>query len=188
MNKILDQNDKSLIEEKLDSRDIYNGKLLHVKSDTVRLPNGDTAVREWIKHPGAAAVAPCLENGNVLLVRQYRYPVHQVTLEIPAGKLDAAGEDPLVCAKRELSEETGYNAQNWQKLTTIATTFGFSDEYIHLYVATDLTPGKQHPDDDEFINTVQVPLVDAIAMINDGTIIDAKTIVALLMTANLKLK
>ena len=111
-----------------------------------------------------------------------------MTLEIPAGKLDAAGEDPLICAKRELSEETGYEAKDWQKITTIATTVGFSDEYIHLYVAANLTPGKQHPDDDEFINAVKVPLVDALAMINDGTIIDAKTIVALLMTANLKLR
>ena len=188
MKNIIDQNDKSLIEEKIDSRDIYDGKLLHVKCDRVKLPNGAEAEREWIKHPGAAAVVPCFDDGSVLLVRQYRYPVRQVTLEIPAGKLDAAGEDPMECAKRELSEETGYDAAEWQKLTTIATTVGFSDEYIHLYVATDLTPGKQHPDADEFINSVRVPLVDAIAMINDGTIIDVKTIIAILMTAHRKLR
>ena len=188
MKKYLNQTDKTLIEEKIDSRDIFDGKLLHVKSDTVKLPNGEEAVREWIKHPGAAAVVPCTSDGSVLLVRQYRYPVGQITLEVPAGKLDAVGEDPLVCAKRELSEETGYGAKHWQKLTTIATTVGFSDEYIHLYAAHDLTAGKQHPDADEFINTVKVPLVDALAMINDGTIIDAKTIISLLMTANLKLK
>ena len=183
MTNIIDQNDKSLIEEKIDSRDIFDGKLLHVKSDRVMLPSGVEAVREWIKHPGAAAVVPRFADGNVLLVRQYRYPVHKVTLEIPAGKLDLEGEDPLNCAKRELSEETGYEAAKWRKLTVIATTVGFSDEYIHLYEATELTPGKQHPDDDEFINSVKVKLDDAIAMIYDGTIIDAKTIVALLMAA-----
>ena len=188
MTNIIDQNDKSLIEEKIDSRDIYDGKLLHVKSDRVMLPSGNEAVREWIKHPGAAAVVPCLDDGRIVLVRQYRYPVHQVTLEIPAGKLDAEGEDPLECAKRELSEETGYEAASWQKLTTIATTVGFSDEYIHLYTAKNLTPGKKHPDDDEFINAVKVKFADAIAMINDGTIIDAKTIIALLMANSLQQK
>ena len=174
---------KDLIEDKIDSRDIYDGKLLHVKCDRVKLPDGKEAMREWIKHPGAAAVVPLFADGNILMVRQFRYPVDSVTLEIPAGKLDAQGEDPLICAKRELSEETGYSANAWEKLTTIATTVGFSDEYIHLYLAKDLAPGKQHPDSDEFINAVKMPLKEAVDMIYRGEIIDAKTIIAILMTA-----
>ncbi|WP_407397764.1 NUDIX domain-containing protein, partial [Anaerovibrio sp.] len=97
---------EDLIETKLDSENIYDGYLLHIKKDKVRLPNGGEAYREWVKHPGAAAVIPYTDQGEVILVRQYRYPIDEVTLEIPAGKLDAAGEDPLECAKRELSEET----------------------------------------------------------------------------------
>ncbi len=177
----IDRQDKSLIEEKIDSTDIFDGHLLHVKSDRVRLPNGHEAVREWIKHPGAAAVVPYFDNGDVLLVKQYRYPVGQITLEIPAGKLDAPGEDPKDCALRELSEETGYSAATIEKLGMIATTVGFSDEYIHLYAAKNLQRGEQHPDDDEFINALRMPFAEALTMIKDGRIIDAKSIIALLM-------
>ena len=101
----------------------------------MRLPNGKEGVREWVRHPGAAAVLPLLPDGNVILVRQYRHPIGKVTLEVPAGKLDAEGEDPLHCARRELSEETGYTAEQYDKLTTIATTVGFSNEYINLYLS-----------------------------------------------------
>ena len=136
---------------------------------------------EWIHHPGAAAVLPVLPNGNVILVRQFRYPIGQVTLEVPAGKLDAVGEDPLHCAQRELSEETGYTAERYEKLTTIATTVGFSNEYIHLYLARDLTVGAQHTDADEFVNVVSMPFSDALAMVGSGEIIDAKTMISLMM-------
>ena len=145
------------------------------------LPNGKRAVREWIRHPGAAAVLPVLPNGNVILVRQYRYPIEQVTLEVPAGKLDVEGEDPLHCARRELSEETGYTAKQYEKLTTIATTVGFSNEYIHLYLARNLSAGSQHTDEDEFVNVVQIPLSEALERIKTGEIIDAKTIISLMM-------
>lgn len=174
-------NDKDLIEEKISSEDVFDGVLLHVKRDTVKLPNGDTSTREWIKHQGAAAVLPILPNGDIILVKQYRYPIGKVTLEIPAGKLDSPDEEPLVCATRELSEETGYTAANYQKLTTLATTVGFSNEYIHIYLATGLTSGKQHTDDDEFINVVTMPLSEAMAMIDNGTIYDAKSVTAILM-------
>ena len=172
---------EDLLEKKLRSENIYDGVLLHVRRDTVTLPNGREAVREWVRHPGASAVLPVLEDGTVLLVRQYRYPVDRVTLEIPAGKLDSPKEDPLVCAVRELSEETGYTAKHWEKLTTIGTTVGFSNEYIHLYLARELSVGAQHTDEDEFVNVVQMPFSDALAMVKSGEIIDSKTIISLMM-------
>ena len=174
-------NDENLIEKKLSSEDIFDGVLLHVKRDRVELPNGHEAVREWIKHPGASAVIPLLPDGNIILVKQYRYPVGRVTLEIPAGKLDKPDEDPIDCAIRELSEETGYSAEKMWKLTAIATTVGFSNEWIHIYAATNLTKGKQHPDDDEFINYVKMPLEEAVDMVKRGEIFDAKSAVGILL-------
>ena len=156
---------------------------MHVFKDTVELPNGNKATREWIKHPGASSVIPLLPDNQIILVRQYRYPVAQVTLEVPAGKLDKAGEDPLICARRELSEETGYTAGKIWKLTTIATTVGFSNEVIHLYAASDLKPGKIHPDDDEFINVVKMPLTAALQLVETGKIIDPKSIISILLLA-----
>ncbi len=180
---LIDNDDKNLIEKKISSTSVFDGCLLHVFKDDIELPNGNKAVREWIKHPGASAVIPLLPNGQIILVRQYRYPVAQVTLEVPAGKLDKEGEDPLECAKRELSEETGYTAEKIWKLTTIATTVGFSNEFIHLYAATDLKSGRQHTDDDEFINVVKMPLSDAVKLVEDGKIIDCKSIISILMLA-----
>lgn len=177
------QNDKNLIETLQSSEDIFQGTLLHVKRDSVLLPNGKTSTREWICHPGASAVVPLLPNGDIIFVRQYRHPIGEVTLEIPAGKLDAVGEDSLVCAKRELSEETGYTADTFLPLTTIATTVGFSNERIHIYLAQGLKAGTQHTDEDEFINVVNVPLPEAVQMTKDGRIVDAKSMVGILMTA-----
>ncbi len=175
--------DEDLIEKELTSEAVFDGVLLHVRKDTVELPNGHEATREWIKHPGASSVIPVLPDGKLLFVRQYRYPIRQVTLEVPAGKLDAPDEDPLYCAERELSEETGYTAGKIRKLTTIATTVGFSNEKIHLYAAEDLKPGKQHTDPDEFINLVEVSLEEALEMVRDGRIVDAKSVVSVLMLA-----
>ena len=175
--------DENLIEKKISSEDIFDGVLLHVKRDMVELPNGHKSTREWIKHPGASAVVPILPNGNIILVKQFRYPVNKVTIEIPAGKLDSEGEDPLICAERELSEETGFTAGKIRKLTSIATTVGFSNEWIHLYVAEDLKPGKQHTDEDEFINCLKVPIKDALQMIDEGKIFDAKSVIAILLVA-----
>ena len=165
---------EDLLEKKLRSENIYDGVLLHVRRDTVTLPNGREAVREWVRHPGASAVLPVFEDGTVLLVRQYRYPVDRVTLEIPAGKLDSP---------KELSEETGYTAKHWEKLTTIGTTVGFSNEYIHIYAAHDLQAGEQHTDDDEFIHVVKMPLEEAVERVKAGEIFDAKSVTAILMTA-----
>ena len=180
---LIDNEDKNLVEKKISSAAIFDGVLLHVRKDEVELPNGHRATREWIEHPGASAIIPLLPDNQIILVRQFRYPVGKVTLEIPAGKLDVAGEDPIECAKRELSEETGYTAGKFWKLTTIATTVGFTDEYIHLYAATDLTAGKIHPDSDEFINAVKVPLTAAVQMVESGKIFDAKSAVAILLLA-----
>ena len=173
--------DEDLIETKISSEAVYDGNLLHVKRDTVRLPDGNTSVREWITHPGASAVIPLLPDGRVVLVRQYRYPVQAVTLEIPAGKLDSAGEDPLECAKRELKEETGYTAEKYTMLTKVATTVGFSNEFIHIYAAEELAAGEQCPDEDEFINTVKVPLAEAVRMVEEGKIYDAKSVTSILL-------
>ena len=173
--------DEDLIETKISSEDVYDGVLLHVKKDTVKLPNGKEATREWIRHPGAASVIPLLPDGRIVLVRQYRYPVQKVTLEVPAGKLDSPDEDPLDCAVRELKEETGYPAGKIEKLTMIATTVGFSNEKIYLYAAQDLSAGEQCPDEDEFINTVKVPLAEAVRMVEEGKIYDAKSVTSILL-------
>ena len=179
----IDDDDKNLVEKKISSEKVFDGVLLHVFKDKVELPNGHKAVREWIRHPGASAVIPLLPDNQIILVRQFRYPVGQVTLEVPAGKLDKVGEDPIECAKRELSEETGYTAGKFWKLTTIATTVGFSNEYIHLYAASDLTAGDLHPDSDEFINVVKIPLTAALQMVESGKIFDAKSAVSILLLA-----
>ena len=180
--------DLDLIETKISSENIYDGTLLHVKKDKVELPNGDISYREWIKHPGASAVIPVTDNKEIILVRQYRYPIQSLTMEIPAGKLDVAGEDPLECAKRELEEETGYSAQEYQFLTKLATTVGFSDEFIYIYAARGLKAGQQHTDEDEFINVVTVPLAKAVEMVHSGEILDGKSVVAILMLQNMLAK
>ena len=185
----LDKNmgkDADLIEEKVSSEDVFDGNLPHVKKDTVRLPNGNIAYREWIKHPGASAVVPVTPEGRLIFVRQYRYPIQQVTLEIPAGKLDAEGEDPLDCARRELSEETGYQAEKYTFLTKLATTVGFSNEFIYIYAAEGLTAGRQHPDEDEFINVCTLTMDEAMAKIRSGEICDAKSVTAVLLLRDLQ--
>ena len=178
--------DADLIEKKVSSEDVFDGCLLHVKKDTVKLPNGNIAYREWIKHPGASAVLPVTPEGRLIFVRQYRYPIQQVTLEIPAGKLDAEGEDPLACAKRELSEETGYQAEKYTFLTKLATTVGFSNEFIYIYAAEGLTAGRQHPDEDEFINVCTLTMDEAMAKVRSGEICDAKSITAVLLLRELQ--
>jgi len=179
---LIDNDDKNLVEKKISSENVFDGVLLHVRKDEVELPNGHKSTREWIKHPGASSVIPLLPDNQIILVKQYRYPMGCVTLEVPAGKLDG-DEDPIICAERELSEETGYTAEKIWKLTTIATTVGFSNEVIHLYAATNLTAGKQHPDEDEFINTVKIPLTAAVQMVESGKIIDCKSIISILLLA-----
>lgn len=172
--------DEDLIEKTVSSEIGYKGNFLTLKKDIALLPNGHKAGREYIVHPGASAIVALTADGSLILEKQYRYPIKSLTLEIPAGKRDG-DEDPLVCAKREFAEETGYEALSWTKIGSIATTVGFSDEIIHLFLAKDLKEGSQHTDEDEFINIVQIPFNEVISMIKSGEITDAKTICAVMM-------
>lgn len=171
---------ENLQEKRVDSKLIFKGKILTLKYDTVVLPNGAESTREIIEHPGAVAVVPIANDGRIVLVRQYRYPIGQVMLEIPAGKLDQ-GEQPDACARRELAEETGYIAEELTKMTSIYTTPGFTDEIIHIYVAKNLTMTEQHPDEDEFINVELFTKSQLKEMIANGTICDAKSLIGLFM-------
>jgi ADP-ribose pyrophosphatase len=171
---------ETLTEKFINSKQVFNGNLLKVYSDEVELPNGHKAGREIIRHPGAVAIVPILNDGRIVMVRQYRYPIADTLLEIPAGKLDP-GEKPTDCAVRELSEETGYVAHTLKKLTAIVTTPGFTDEVIHLYLAKDLEMTKQHTDEDEFINLEMYTKEELRVMIDNGSLSDAKTLVGLML-------
>ena len=177
-------NDQAIIEKRVDCARVFDGIILHVDHMTYQLPNGQLAKRECARHIGASAIVPVDAEGNVYLVRQFRACIDQVLLEIPAGKLDYAGEDRLEAAKRELREETGLTAKSWTFLTDIFTSPGFSDERISLYLARELEAGESHPDDDEFLNLVRLPLSEVLAMIARGEVNDAKTVSAVLMAAN----
>ncbi len=175
----------NIAETTVDSKRVFDGLILHIDHITNRLPNGKTAAREVARHVGASAVVPVDGEGNVWLVRQFRAPIDRVLLEIPAGKLDYRGEDRLQAAKRELAEETGLTAASWTHLADIVTTPGFSDEKISLYLARELSPGESHPDDDEFLNVVRMPLKDLVDSIMRGEVSDAKTVCAVMMAWNL---
>ena len=164
-----------------ESETIYDGKILHVERWQVTCPNGRSATREIVVHKGAAAVVPVYPDGTTLLVRQQRVAVDRITLEIPAGKLDSVSEDPLDCAVRELEEETGLRAGRMTLLTSLLTTPGFCTEKIAIYLAQDLSQGQTHPDEDEFLDLVRMPLEEAVAKIMRGEIRDSKTICGLLM-------
>ena len=157
---------------------VFTGKLLQVEKDEVRLPNGSTATREYIRHPGAVGIVPILEDGRIVLVKQCRYALGTVMWEIPAGKLDHGAEDPLDCAMRELSVETGYEAEQWTHLVDIATTPGFTDEVIHLYRAEGLSLHEQHPDEDEFVTMQAFTREELLRMLQQGELFDAKTLCA----------
>lgn len=170
-----------LEEKKLSSEEIFDGVAIHLFRDEILLPNGNKGVREVIRHPGAVCVIPVTEDGDVIFVNQFRYAFNKVTLEVPAGKLEK-GEDPLEAAMRELSEETGLSAKNVVYLGELYTTPALIDEVIHMYLATDLVEGKQHLDEDEFINTLRMPLSEAVQKVMNGEIKDAKTQTILLKT------
>ncbi|HIU04934.1 MAG TPA: NUDIX hydrolase [Candidatus Coprousia avicola] len=173
------EHDAELHEEVIDSEIAWRGKIFDVERLQVRLPNGHTSVRDVVRHRGAAAVVALTTSGKIALVRQYRTSLGRVTVEIPAGKLDS-GEDPLECAKRELKEETGFVAGRIAYLTTIATSCGFADELIHIYLATQLSFEGARPDDDEFLNVDLVPVGELVDAVLDGKIEDAKTVVGAL--------
>ena len=174
-------NDNELREIPFEKETIFEGHILHVEKWQVTCPNGHAAPREIVVHKGAAAVVPVYEDGTTLLVRQHRVSVDRVTLEIPAGKLDSADEDPLECAIRELREETGLKAEKMTLLTSVLTTPGFCTEKIGIYLAQGLTEGSMHLDEDEFLGVVRMPLDEAVAMVMRGEIRDGKTICGLLM-------
>ena len=157
---------------------IYHGRVVKLDLERVTLPNGATIELEMIHHPGAAAVVPVTEAGEVVLIRQYRHAAAGYLYEIPAGKLDP-GESPLTCAARELEEETGYRAATLVPLLSVFSTPGFTDEVIHLFMAMELTPGRQTLEYDEVLEVVRMPLEEAMAHIRDGSIRDAKTVIGL---------
>lgn len=174
-----------LKEEFVSSQEIFKGKVIKVQVDTVRLPDGNTAKREVVKHPGAVVVLPLTDKKEVVLVQQYRHATGEILLELPAGKRDM-GEDPLTCARRELEEETGFRASQLRVLSSFYTSPGFCDELIYLVLAKGLLKGKACPDAGEFIDVVTLPLDEAVRMVLDGEIKDAKTGFGILASRDLE--
>lgn len=173
------RNDPSLVEKRVKKVPVYKGNFVDFCADKVRLPDGRTATREYIDHPGAVGVLPVLDSKRIVLVRQYRYPVGEVTLEMPAGKLDR-GEKPLACLHRELAEETGYTAGKVTRLLDYWPTPALANEVIGLYVAEKLKPGVARTDKDEFLQAVILRFDEALRLVWSGKIRDSKTIIGLL--------
>jgi len=173
----LPKGDDHLREDRISGEDIYGGIFLHMKRDQVRLPDGQQAAREYLTHPGAVAIVAILDDGRVLLERQYRYPIAKACIEIPAGKLDI-GEDHLLCAQRELEEETGYTAKRWSYIRRIHPVISYSTEFIDIYLAEDLIPGPSKLDDEEFLDVFAAPLEQLIAWVEAGEITDVKTTIS----------
>lgn len=170
-----------LMEHKVSSETIFEGRIVKVTVDQARLPDGNLAVREVVYHPGGVAVLALDEDNMVTLVRQFRYPIQQLLLELPAGKLDhGADEDRILGAKRELSEETGLEAEEWTYLGCMLASPGFCDEALHMYLARGLRRIGQHLDEDEFLDVVTMPFDQLVEQVMDGTITDAKTVAATL--------
>ena len=172
------RDDGHLIETRLASEHVFDGDLLQVRRDRVRLPNGREATREYVVHPGAVLVVPVLPDGRLVLERQFRYPVGQVMLEFPAGKIDPH-EMPIATAQRELREEAGYTAGAWQRMGTIHPEIGYSTEAIALYVATDLTHVGAQLDEGEFLDVVVMAEGELLAAFDSGEVTDGKTVAAL---------
>lgn len=171
--------DAQISEVPLGEETVFEGLIFNVNRLHNRLPSGAMAERDVVRHPGAVAVVALTDDGRVCVVRQYRAAVDRVTVEIPAGKLDP-GEDPLVCAHRELAEETGLRATSMAQLTTILTSVGFSDELIRIYLATGLVRGEAHPDEDEFLNVELLDVGTLVDAVLDGQVEDVKTVVGAL--------
>lgn len=171
--------DEHLIEQFLERQELFKGRFLHACRDTVRLPDGGQATREYVVHPGAVVVVPLLQGPDgetrIVLERQYRYPVGQVMVELPAGKLDA-GEDPLQCGRRELLEETGYQAREWARAGQMHLAIAYSTEVIHVYFARGLTLGQQQLDAGEFLDVFTATPQELVQWCRNGTVTDAKTL------------
>jgi ADP-ribose pyrophosphatase len=171
------------IERGLTREAVFKGKIVSVRVDTVALPDGRTTQREVVEHPGAVAVLPVTEDGALLLVRQFRYAVGEMSLELPAGCLDRPGECVEAAARRELQEETGHTAQTWTYLGRFHSSPGILGETMHLWLAEGLIPGRPSPDEDEWVSVVPMPLAEALEAVQCGEIHDAKTILGLLWLA-----
>jgi ADP-ribose pyrophosphatase len=174
-----DTPDSDFSETPIRSDTVYKGVLLHVLADRVRLPDGGEAVREYIRHPGAAAVVAFIDEHTILLERQFRYPLRRHFIELPAGKIDP-GEEPLATAQRELKEECGYEAATWRHLATLHPCIGYADERIEIYLARDLTHVGNALDDEEFLEVLQVPVDQAIQWVREGRITEPKALMGLM--------
>jgi len=175
--------DQHLIEHKTGSEEILKGRFLHAFRDTVRLPDGSSATREFIKHPGAVMIVPMLDDGRVVLERQYRYPLQKVMTEFPAGKLDP-GEDTWACARRELLEETGYSAREWSRAGVLHPVLSYSDEFIEIWFARGLSLGERHLDAGEFLDVFSATPAELQAWCRDGRVTDSKTLSGMLWLQN----
>ncbi|QWD89866.1 NUDIX domain-containing protein [Polynucleobacter sp. MWH-Braz-FAM2G] len=173
----LPSGDDHLRERRVSGEDIYGGIFLNMKRDKVAMPDGQEAIREYLTHPGAVAILAILNDGRVILERQYRYPIAKTCIEIPAGKLDP-NEEHLICAKRELEEETGYTAKKWGFIRRIHPVISYSTEFIDIYLAEDLVPGNSHLDEEEFLDVFAAPLEQLIAWVEEGVITDVKTTIS----------
>jgi len=174
-----------LKEDKISSTQIFSGKLIDLYLDNVRLPNGKQSTREWLNHPGAVCLVPILNNGDILLIRQFRYGPREEFIEIPAGKLDK-NEEPLKCGLRELEEETGYKSNKLTFLTNIHPAIGFSNEKMWMYLAEELELSEKKLDDDEFLELLPTPLNVALEWVFSGKITDVKTIIGIMWMKELK--
>ncbi len=174
-----------LKEDKISSTQIFSGKLIDLYLDNVRLPNGKQSTREWLNHPGAVCLVPILNNGDILLIRQFRYGPREEFIEIPAGKLDK-NEEPLKCGLRELEEETGYKSNKLTFLTNIHPAIGFSNAKMWMYLAEELELSEKKLDDDEFLELLPTPLNVALEWVFSGKITDVKTIIGILWMKELK--
>lgn len=172
---------QKLVERKIHSEKIFSGELLHLYKDIVLLPDGKKSTREWIKHPGASAVLPVFENGDVMLIKQFRYPLSQIFYEVPAGKIDK-GEPPGITATRELEEETGLVCEQMVYVGHYYPAIGFSDEIIHLYAAWGLNESRQNVDSDEFVQLERMPFLETMQMLGNGEISDGKTMACIYKT------
>ncbi|WP_256376896.1 NUDIX domain-containing protein [Nitrosospira multiformis] len=164
-----------LTETTVSSQKAFEGDLLHVYQDHARLPDGKVKIREYIAHPGAVVIIPLLDNGELVLERQFRYPLHRDFYELPAGKIDS-GEDPLVCAQRELLEETGYTAKSWRYLATLHPCIGYSNEKLIYYLAQELTFEGANLDDGEYLEIFTLPPAEALEWVKEGKITDNKSV------------
>lgn len=173
-----------LTEHLVKSEVLHQGSFLHALRDTVRLPDGSTGTREYVRHPGAVVVVPLLDDGRLVLERQYRYPVGRVMIEFPAGKLDG-GEDPFLCARRELLEETGYSAREWAYAGAMHLAIAYSTEIIHIYFARGLSLGERQLDAGEFLDVFTATPAELLDWARNGTLTDAKSLTCMVWLQNL---